>query len=299
MPESTEPDWLEYQQLAAEIYRQLDPHAVVTHDDKIRGIESNKLRQIDVSIRSAIAGHDILIIVQAKNLKRKATINTVGEFLSVMRDVRAAKGVLICRSGFVGKAFEYAKKNGIDLCTIGSARSIKWPLDLSIPLLWIDKKVFVNIDMRFRPETPNPVGLSVEKNLDTWLISPDQNRSTAKSIAELMCEAWNDKLIPWTEGSAHLWEAPVTDWYAHLDKDYWVRIEWMKITYRTERRGSSGSFRFKDCVGLINKSTNLGIARAKFTADEIRLSKDPNWPKVFDVDAFIEKYAQLLIVEQE
>ena len=60
--------WLDYQKLAAAIYAELEPNAIVTHDDKILGRDTGIERQIDVSIRSSIAGHDILDIVQAQGL---------------------------------------------------------------------------------------------------------------------------------------------------------------------------------------------------------------------------------------
>src|ERR1700730_17917213 len=112
------PDWLDYQELAAAIYRDLSPNAVVTHDDSIVGLNSGAKRQIDVSIRADLGGHGILIIVQAKDLSRPADVTVVDEFKSVIDDVRASKGVLICRGGFTAKAREYANRLNIDLCTV-------------------------------------------------------------------------------------------------------------------------------------------------------------------------------------
>jgi hypothetical protein len=74
-------------------------------------------QQIDVSIRTSVAGHEILIIVQAKDLVRPADVNVVGEFQAVIRDVPAAKGVLTCSSGFTLPAVEYGRNLNITLCT--------------------------------------------------------------------------------------------------------------------------------------------------------------------------------------
>lgn len=84
---SHDPRWLRYQKLAAAIYAQLEPYAKVTHDDKIIGLETGNERQIDVSIRYKIAGHEILLIIQAKNYIRRVDETKVGEFLSVIQDV--------------------------------------------------------------------------------------------------------------------------------------------------------------------------------------------------------------------
>ena len=56
-------------------------------------------RQIDVSSRTDVAGHPILIVVQAKDLSRPADVNVVGEFAAVIDDVHASKCVLSCSGG--------------------------------------------------------------------------------------------------------------------------------------------------------------------------------------------------------
>ncbi|HEV3438995.1 MAG TPA: restriction endonuclease, partial [Gemmata sp.] len=127
-------DWLDYQKLVASIYRDMEGNAIVTHDDKIRGRHTGIERQIDVSIRTNIAGHSLLIIVQAKHRNRPADVNIVGEFKSVIEDVGAAKGVLICSKGFTSPALEYGRTVGIDLCTAHDAQSRKWAIELKIPL---------------------------------------------------------------------------------------------------------------------------------------------------------------------
>jgi hypothetical protein len=50
-----------------------------------------------------------LIIVQVKDLARPADVNVVGEIQSVIRDVRAAKGVLIFSGDFTQPAVEYGR----------------------------------------------------------------------------------------------------------------------------------------------------------------------------------------------
>src|SRR6185436_16731380 len=118
--------WREFEKLTAKIYQELEPYAVVTHNDHILGIESNTSRQIDVSIRYSIDNQDLLTIIQAKNYGQPADINVVGEFASVIRDVRANKGILVCKSGFTSKAKSYAQNLGIEVCNIHDATSRNW-----------------------------------------------------------------------------------------------------------------------------------------------------------------------------
>src|SRR6266481_3693414 len=147
------PDWLDYQELVAAIYRDISPNAVVTHNDSILGLESRTKRQIDVSIRADLGGHGLLIIVQAKHLNRPADVNVVGEFKAVIEDVRAAKGVLICSGGFTEAALSYAKGLNIDLCTVHDAQTRKWAVDLRIPLLWVETTGDITVEIEAVADT--------------------------------------------------------------------------------------------------------------------------------------------------
>jgi len=141
-------DWQSYEELIYQIYKELEPVADVRMNDKILGLESQKERQIDISIRSNVAGHDILMIVQAKNHKKPADIKIVGEFDSVIRDLRASKGILICSAGFTRTAKEYAKRLKIDLYTAHDASKVNWQTEIQIPV--IKKSITVEVKIQHR-----------------------------------------------------------------------------------------------------------------------------------------------------
>lgn len=86
------PRWAEYEALAHEIVTELAPFATATHDDHIVGGESEARRQIDISARWTDGGDENLLIVQVKDYKRKADVNTVGEFRSVIQRRRSSEG---------------------------------------------------------------------------------------------------------------------------------------------------------------------------------------------------------------
>lgn len=125
----------EFEILIENIYRELSPEATIVRNDKIFGHDSGINREIDLSIRSRIANHEVLIIVQAKDYAGKVDINVVGEFITVMKDVRASKGILICNGGFTEGAIKLSANQGIDLCSAHDAKSKKWKLELKIPIL--------------------------------------------------------------------------------------------------------------------------------------------------------------------
>ncbi len=138
----------DYEKVTARIYALLSPESTVVHNDKIHGRDSGKSRQIDVSIRSQIAGHEILVIVQCKDYKSKVNVDRVGEFHSVIKDVGAHRGVLVTSVGFSDGAKSYAKNNGIDLCHVHDAETLNWKRIIQVPV--IVEKVVPSINVSFK-----------------------------------------------------------------------------------------------------------------------------------------------------
>lgn len=60
------------EELAAKIYAELSPASQVTLDDHILG-ESGMVRQVDVSIRTTVAGVELLIAVETKDTGTRRT----------------------------------------------------------------------------------------------------------------------------------------------------------------------------------------------------------------------------------
>lgn len=112
-----------YEETVFRIYNSLEPYADVRINDKIVGRDTGVERQIDVSIRAKIADHEILIIIQVKDHKTPADIKIVGEFSSVIKDVGAQKGIIVCKSGFTKTAITQARNLKIDLLSAHDAIS--------------------------------------------------------------------------------------------------------------------------------------------------------------------------------
>jgi hypothetical protein len=123
-----------YESLVAEIYKKLSPDAKVVQNDHLQGYNSNRKREIDVSITYTYAGVKNLIIIQVKDYSRKADVKVIDEFKSVIKDVRANKGILICNQGFTNKAIEYAQNSGIETLSVYSAMNKRWEYLLDIPV---------------------------------------------------------------------------------------------------------------------------------------------------------------------
>ena len=101
----------QYEALAAEILRRFSPAAQVTPNLKIRG-KSGRLRQIDVAVRTAIAGQPVFLAFECKHYSRPVAMKQVEELIGKIEDVKAQIGVLVSDSGFDDGAVARAKEHG-------------------------------------------------------------------------------------------------------------------------------------------------------------------------------------------
>jgi hypothetical protein len=289
--------WLDYQKLVAAIYADFEEKATVTHDDMILGINTGKKRQIDVSIRTSIAGHDILIIVQAKDKARPADINVVGEFQSVIEDVRAAKGVLICSGGYTSTALEYARRLNIDLCTAHDAQHRKWALDLKIPLLWIEYEGPVWLDMQLVSDQTNEEAITLGLDVGDWLTSIDGGMTT-RTIGELFSDEWNAAIAERSFDKRYDVELATPGIRVRLGTSFWCPAESLRCIWEIKRNAWLGTFSVSQCRGILNQGTGTLRARARLSDKDIPLRRDERWPVIDDVETVWASSPMLVCVEK-
>jgi hypothetical protein len=132
----SEPKWKRFEKLIHQLHTQFAPEgAAVIQDDKIVGCESKTERQLDVTIRHTVAQYKILIVIECKDESRPIDVGAMGEFASLLRDVKANKGVMISTSGYTKSALDMARAQGIDTRTYLDTESMDWKSEVTIPVL--------------------------------------------------------------------------------------------------------------------------------------------------------------------
>lgn len=268
----------EYEKLAAKIYQELEPYAEVKHDDKIIG-SSGVERQIDVAIRSNIAGHIILILVQAKDYNTaKVDINDVGVFLDVIRDVKAHKGVMICNFGFTEGAIKRAKESMcIDLCTLHDAQSKKWNQEFEIPVVWIERlpKLTISGLVYFHS------GDSVPTKVDEWVLSNDEGKTRLLPF-QTFKRVWNERKIPQTTGKTHSFQFEQKNVEILTAQKEWRPIK-LSLSYFVEEKMWYKNFLPSESRGIIDyltKETRISYLKI----DDIPFSRDVSWKEIRSIN---------------
>lgn len=250
--------WLDFERLITQIYQGVSPRATVKHNDSIFGNSSGIHRQIDVSIRFREAGCDFLIIVQAKTNATALDVNAVGEFASVVTDVRASKGVLICNAGFSEAAKTLARNVGIDLCSAHDAQAKDWATTLKIPVVWIRMIPVISLSACLALEA----GDSVSANLTEWRFSTDLGANSF-SISDRFVENWNGDQLAKDVGTLH--DLELTNQAVMLDAGgNWRHVSDLKCNYMVTRHVLRNELETRDFTGLRNLLTgDLTISKLK------------------------------------
>ncbi|MCL4252074.1 MAG: restriction endonuclease [Anaerolineae bacterium] len=118
-------NWRDFEKLVETIYRERDPNAVVKRNHRIVGI-SGRRRQLDVTLTIKTPLHSVFVVIECKDHRRPVGIESVDEFATKLRDVRANLGVLVSSSGFDAGARAQAQTQGIVLKSLRDAQSEDW-----------------------------------------------------------------------------------------------------------------------------------------------------------------------------
>jgi len=274
--------WKEFEQLAATIYQELLPYAQVKHDDQIWGNLSESYRQIDVSIRYSIGGHDLLAIIQARDKSRPADVNAVGEFATVIEDVKANKGILVCRSGFTAIAKSLAKNKGIEVCNIHDAQSRRWVLDIKFPIMWLDLLPLLRVEGRAWMDK----GDSIPKEVKDWVISVDRGKTRINFLTTFV-NAWNAGQLPRAVGPQHFIRPNPSRYEIRVwnkaDEVCWRNFENFHLSYTVSQKSWLGSFTPEECRGVLNYRDGI-FHPSYLPIGSIPTKRDSSWQQVEDPD---------------
>ena len=179
LPEET---WLDLEKLAALIYSELEPASNVTHNAILGGSLSESDRQIDVLIETA--ENQTRVVVDCKDWAQRVNVIDVGAFASLVEDVDATGGVLICNRGFSKAARTLAANKGISLCQLHDVASRKWQLDVLIPIVWSQVQL-VDLRVGFRGR------LAAGDSFSTTTAPEFRKDGKPVNPLQLFVEGWN------------------------------------------------------------------------------------------------------------
>ncbi|WP_236796308.1 restriction endonuclease [Amycolatopsis sp. GM8] len=276
------PEWAEYEKLAAKIIAELSPHAAVTHDDHVVGRDSEARRQIDVSARWTDGDVERLLIVQVRDYKRRsADVNVVGEFRSVIQDVRADRGILICSGGFSKNAMTYSRNIGVELYSLSDAKSKRWELELTVPTLWHRINPYVNYRSQIYVEDA-PLTIQLRDDKSFPFVSLDAG--SPYDFAAEFKKAWDSGELSFETGVEHeflLEQSLAIEGVAEDGEVRVVPVRDLVVTYTVERHSYLGQLKPSDYRGLIDHLNDKRFLPSYIALDLPSLESG-EWAKIED-----------------
>lgn len=287
--------WAKYEELAHKIVEELMPHAVVTLDDHPYGHETETPRQIDVSAKWTDGGNNYLLLVQVKDLSTPADINTVGTFRSVIQDVGAHRGVLICSAGFTKKARTYARNLGIGLYQLHDASSRNWALELTVPIIWTTLNPEFHLSARFTTTAAGQLHVDKRKGLPF----SEDGRKTRTTTIDHFANIWNIGELDRAPGkhgkrSRKGLDIPYRD---NQGREVWGKLD-IEFTYEVRRKSWLGQYRPSDCRGLLDFIESDLFIPSYMNLSDIPTKRDESWIEVDDPDKVALNTVGLLITTE-
>jgi hypothetical protein len=189
--------WKRFEKKAFEIQKSISPaSADVKFNDSIPGVDSKTSRQIDISIRTNVGSYSILIIVECKDYKTPIDVTAVEAFISVVRDVRANKGVMISAKGFTDAATTLAGHHDIDLLRLIDTESVEWGADVSVPFL-LERTYIEAYSIGFR----NFMEIPIEPKKQMALELATESGEKLGTIQSIVHRKWESHEIPHSPGT--------------------------------------------------------------------------------------------------
>lgn len=126
--------WIDLERVAALILTEVNPLRRVTHNARLRGRLTLVDRQIDVLIEDPDTNDRI--VVDCKDWARPVDAPHAGAFATLLEDVDATGGLMICNRGFTAAASNLARAKGFRLASLHDIERTRWQVDALLPVVW-------------------------------------------------------------------------------------------------------------------------------------------------------------------
>ncbi|MDP9892605.1 hypothetical protein J2W32_000950 [Variovorax boronicumulans] len=212
------PEWEQLELLVASIQRQLAPGATVTHNAKIRGQQSETMRQVDVLVEQFVGQYSIRIALDCKDYAAPVDVKGVEEFHGLLVDIVAHKGALVCPKGFTKAAKKRARKLEIDLYSPADTDPHKWQVSLALPTICD----FRSMRIAFRISSSAPMPLRIPEAFYELPVYDARKRELGTIMAVAM-KRWDAGEYP-NEPGVHEKVPLVAEGETQIDNGYGVLL---------------------------------------------------------------------------
>jgi len=273
---ASEPKWRRFEKLVAQVQKELAPNAIVTHDDHIKGYDSETLRQIDITVKQKIGQYDILIAIDCKDYQYPLDVKDIEEFLGLVKDIRANKGVMVASNGFTDTAKRIGEKSGLNLYRLVDTQAHDWQTYVTIPVICDFRRI-----QKYRFVIPNSVASFLPSMDPNEIVVYGLDYARQVTIKDLIQIQWNSGKLP-SEPGEHR-SIPLTKVITSFTKDEVFEAD-IFADIVVERRYFFGQLPLIQGRGFINEYTG-GLMTPGFTTDWLDAAEvERSWRQLDSID---------------
>jgi hypothetical protein len=114
------------QRVLFHVQRELASGMIVRESELLEDLLSGDRREVDIVIRTKVADHDVIVSVECREQRRKATVDWVEQMAMKHRSLPTSKLVLVSATGFSASAAATAARHGIEVYSIDQAINADW-----------------------------------------------------------------------------------------------------------------------------------------------------------------------------
>jgi hypothetical protein len=239
--------WKRFENLVAQIQRTLAPTAAVAQNERMRGHESQVLREIDISIRQRVGQYELFIAVDCKDYAHPVDVKDVEAFIGLLKDVRANKGAMVGAHGFTEAARNLARASGVDLYRLVDAEEHEWQTYISIPVVYnVISIASYNLTIRSIPEFER----EMPEDYRTLILYNRQGESIG-TISSLVSKLWDEERIPNEPGEYE--DIPIADVPTYVAfRGHFMGVE-MKVNVRVVLQTYYGQLPLQNIKGFTDE----------------------------------------------
>jgi hypothetical protein len=115
-----------FQDLIASIHKQLASSCQIAESEMFIDPSSGQAREVDLVVRSRVAGYEVVISVECTDRRRLASVEWVEQMCCKHRDLPTNKLVLVSKSGYTKTALLKGRSLGAELLSIEAAKRVDW-----------------------------------------------------------------------------------------------------------------------------------------------------------------------------
>lgn len=271
--------WKRFENVVKSVQEELAPNAKVNLDDRVKGKITGVFRQVDITVNQKIGQYEILIAIDCKDLAVPVDVKHLEEFIGLVQDIGANKGVIVSAKGFTRAAKTRGAKAGLNLYRLVDTEKHDWQILASIPVV-CEISGPKNYSLSFSGKTNRYFRLPVEEPQKITIY--DNENKELGTIQHLMRTNWNDGKYPDEPGKYEGINLVDGITKFKFDRHYFTLD--IRVNLLVERRVYFGNLPVEQLRGFRDELTGKTITKELTTGvlnwDEV----EKHWKRIISID---------------